>query len=160
METRPGTGFGLQTPGPTVTPTPVLPPRANEVADAAPAPAVAAPPVRDTPAPPQPSDRELIVNTINAYAVAYRRLDADAVSRLHPTIDRARLAESFAQMKSQSVDITIGQLTVNGNTATVTSTVHTRAEPRAGRAQDSTVATEFQLQKQNNRWVIVQRRAR
>jgi ketosteroid isomerase-like protein len=109
-------------------------------------------------APPQPSDRDLIINTLNAYAAAYRRLDADAVSRVHPTIDRALLNRNFSQMKSQAVDIPPGQVTINGNRATVTTMVHTRAEPKNGEAQDSTVRTQFELQKQGNGWVITQRK--
>ena len=123
---------------------------------AAPAPA----PPSQPPPPPQPSDRDLITTTLNAYAAAYGRLDVAAVSRLHPSIDRQRLADNFGQMRTQSVRINIGQVSINGTTATVSGTVITRAEPKAGRAQESNVATEFQLQKQNSGWVIVQRRTR
>jgi ketosteroid isomerase-like protein len=126
----------------------------------APAPTPAPPPPSQPPPPPQPSDRELITATLNAYAAAYGRLDAAAVSRLHTTIDRERLADNFGQMRTQSVRITIGQVSISGTTATVSGTVYTRAEPKAGRAQESTVPTEFQLQKQNSGWVIVQRRTR
>jgi ketosteroid isomerase-like protein len=129
-------------------------------APAAAAPAPAPTPPSQPPPPPQPSDRELITATLNAYAAAYGRLDVAAVSRLHPSIDRARLTDNFGQMRTQSVRITIGQVSISGTTATVSATVYTRAEPKAGRAQESNVPTEFQLQKQNSSWVIVQRRTR
>jgi ketosteroid isomerase-like protein len=123
---------------------------------------VAPPPPRETPAaPPQPSDRDQIANTLSAYAAAYRRMDVDAVSRIHPTIDRGLLREGFSNLKSQTVDIPPGQVTINGNRATVVTTVHTHAEPNkgGGKAQDSNVRTEFELQKQASGWIITQRKA-
>jgi hypothetical protein len=122
-----------------------------------------APPTQPTPqagpVPAGPSDRELIINTLNAYAAAYGRRDVDAVIRLHPTLDRGRLAKQFGDLKSQTVVITpLGAVAPSGNTATVATNFHTRLEPRVGKAQELDVRTEFRLQKQNGTWVIVDRR--
>ena len=114
-------------------------------------------PAREPPAP-QPSERELIERTLAAYAAAYRRLDTDAVRRIHPTIDGARLRDNFEQTREQTVEIVINEVSVTGNTATVSGLVRTRAEPKVGRPLESNVRTEFRLQKRGSTWVIVERR--
>jgi tetratricopeptide (TPR) repeat protein/ketosteroid isomerase-like protein len=146
--------------GVTVAPTSVLP--VPTTPTTIPRDTIVVPPPSTAPAtvaPAGPSDREAITNTLNAYASAYARRDVDAISRLHPTIDRARLTDGFKDMKSQSVDLRNVQISINGNTATVSCSVHTKAEFDSGKHQESTVRTEFQLQKQSGgNWLIVQRR--
>ena len=154
-------------PGPVVTPPqppPVAPitPRSTEVpSGAAVTPAPAIQPRDTTPPPaaaPQVADRDQILAVLRRYAQAYQALDVGAVAALHPSIDRTRVANDFRNIRSQTVEILSPQVDVTGNTATVTSTVRTRAEPRAGRTQDTSVRTVFEMQRSGGSWIILRRR--
>ena len=95
---------------------------------------------------------------LRAYEEAYSTLDIDAVIAVFPSVAAAPLAQGFAQMKAQRVQILVEQLSVSGTTATVMCQVRQRFEPKAGRANETTVNATFRLQKSNGVWVIVDRR--
>ena len=63
---------------------------------------------------------------LRAYVNAYASLDADAVSRLHPSVNVDALRRSFADSRSFQLDIDQEQITINGNEATATCRVRTR----------------------------------
>jgi tetratricopeptide (TPR) repeat protein len=137
---------------PKPTPTPASPPP-PVTAPAEPSPAANAAAARER-------DRTAIGATLQAYAAAFSRLDADEVVRVAPYLAGApaqRLAASFRDLKSYAMQIGSGELgfSEDGNNAlfrgTITREVVTKtagAQPR--RSDRVTIA----LQKRDGRWVI------
>jgi ketosteroid isomerase-like protein len=142
---------------PPVTPAPPAPQPAQP-AVAPSNPAVQAPPPQPTPADRGPNDEAAIRATLRAYAQAFSALDVAAVQKVFPGVDARGLAQSFAQMRQQRVEIVVNQISVSGSTATVTSEVQSHFEPKAGRATDTTVNATFRLQKAGGGWIIAARR--
>jgi ketosteroid isomerase-like protein len=105
-----------------------------------------------------PAEEAAVAAVLRAYEEAYSTLDIDAVIKVYPRVAAAPLAQGFAQMKAQRVQILVDQLSVSGTTATVTCQVRQRFEPKAGRANEATVNATFRLQKSGGVWVIVDRR--
>jgi tetratricopeptide (TPR) repeat protein len=105
-----------------------------------------------------PSEDAAIATTLRAYEDAYSSLDVEATRAVFPTVNAALLAQGFAQMKAQRLQILEAQFVVSGTTATVTCRVRQRFEPKVGRASETTVSTTFFLQKSNGVWSIVDRR--
>jgi len=114
------------------------------------------------PQPPQPpppvSEEPAIRAILSAYAQAFSALDADAVRRLHPTVNQDALRRGFRDMKSQRVQIQDPQIQVAGSTATVSCTIVTAVVPRVGSAQTNSRQTQLKLEKRGDGWVIVDRR--
>jgi hypothetical protein len=92
---------------------------------------------------------------LQAYERAYSSLTADAVKRVYPAVNEQALRRSFADMKSQRLQIQDETIRISGAMATVTCTVDTRFQPQAGREQHSSRQTVFRLEKRNNVWYIV-----
>jgi serine/threonine-protein kinase len=137
-------------PAPTpVTPTPATPPPAESATAAANAAAAA-----------RERDRAAISATLQAYAAAFSRLDADEVVRVAPYLAGAsaqRLAASFRDLKSYTMLIGSGELgfSEDGNSAqfrgTITREVVTKTAGAQPRRSDRATIT---LQKRDGRWVI------
>lgn len=143
-------------PGTSVSPKP--PPAASVAKD--PPPATSPSPGRGT-APPKPQnddDEALIRETLRSYQQAFAALSVDAVRRVYPSVDAARLAGSFSNVRSQDVQIDSEKIAINGNSATVTCRVRTSATLRQGRAEPNTTNATFILEKQGGRWIIRDRR--
>ena len=94
-------------------------------------------------------------SVLQAYERAYSNLTADAVKRVYPAVNEQILRRSFADMKSQRLQIQNEKIMILGATATVTCTVDTVFQPQAGRVQHSSRQTVFRLEKRNNVWYIV-----
>ena len=94
-------------------------------------------------------------SVLQAYERAYSNLTADAVKRVYPAVNEQGLRRSFADMKSQRLQIQNEKIMIMGATATVTCTVDTLFQPQAGRQQHSSRQTVFHLEKRNNVWYIV-----
>jgi tetratricopeptide (TPR) repeat protein/predicted Ser/Thr protein kinase len=155
-------------PPPVPAPDPEITPRSNEVPQAATAPSVPAPqrearndaPAPSPPAPaptPQVNESEQIRAVLQRYAQAYQSLNVEAVAALHPSIDKARVANDFRALRSQTVSIACPTVNVAGNTATAMCVVTTRAQPRVGNTLNRTEPTVFQMQKNGGSWIVQQR---
>jgi serine/threonine-protein kinase len=150
------TGTQTSAPGTNVPSTPVPPPPAPVNP---PAGTGTAPTGRGTrPAPPQDNDQQMIRETLRSYQQAYEALNVEAVRRVYPSVDANRLAELFNNVRSQEVQIDSEQITISGNTATVTARVRTSATLKQGRAPANAATATFIMEKQGGRWIIRDRR--
>ena len=104
------------------------------------------------------NDEEFIRATLRAYAAAYSSLDVAAVQRVFPSINAAAIARSFADLRSQVVQIDQEQVTVSGGEATVRCRVQQSFVPKAGSGRKDTLSATFQLRKVGNQWLIASRR--
>ena len=95
---------------------------------------------------------------MQGYADAYSRLDANAAMRFFPTADGNGLRSSFAQLKSQHIQIQNEDIKVNGATALVSCTWDASFLGQVGRQQRSVRQITLTLQKSGDTWVIVNRR--
>jgi hypothetical protein len=111
--------------------------------------------------PAQPSDDQLVRQTLAAYAAAYRAMNVEAVMLVYPSSIRQTLVSGFEQMSSQEMRIDNVQITFNApdspTRATVRCRVYQRFNPKAGRDSEREVPTTFQLQKNGGTWVITNR---
>jgi ketosteroid isomerase-like protein len=105
-----------------------------------------------------PDDEAQIRATLAAYAQGYRSLDANAILRVYPKAPAQALRNAFQEARGYDVEIDVSQIKVTGDRAVVSSRVRQTFRPKAGRAQENTQATEFEMQKSGNSWVIVARR--
>jgi ketosteroid isomerase-like protein len=87
------------------------------------------------------------------FSNGYQRLDAAAVRRLWPGAP-ATLRESFADMRSYQLTFENMQISVRGDTATVTTVRRIKAQPQAGRLQETNAPTTFTLRRAGGGWVI------
>jgi eukaryotic-like serine/threonine-protein kinase len=138
--------------------TPAIERPASPTTPPAPATSPQAPPPARRPVAPAANEENLIRSTLQTYVQAYSTLDAGMVKRVFPAVDATALAQAFAQMRSQHIEIEREQIAVAATTATVTCQVRQHFEPKAGRVNDSVVTATFALQKTGAGWVIVQRR--
>ncbi len=146
-------------PAPPIAP-PVAAPRpaAPESAPVAAPPAAARTEVPPAPRPQAPDEEAQIRGTLAAYAQGYRNLDVDAILRVFPRAPAPALRNAFQEAREYDVQIDVTQLRVTGDRAVVNSRVRQSFRPRAGRAQETTVSAEFELQKSGGTWLIVNRR--
>lgn len=87
------------------------------------------------------------------YERAYAQRDPAAVRRVHPSAP-ANLETALNSARSYRVDIRDPQVSVQGDTATVTATRYVRVQPAAGRVQEITQAATFTLRRSPNGWII------
>jgi hypothetical protein len=158
-------------------------PRPATAAENTPPPAVVIPPAAPRPAPPEsaaapaaggrsdapretaPAPRPLagdddaqIRAALAAYAQGYRSLDVNSILRVYPKAPADKLKSAFDEAREYNVQIDVSQVRVTGDRATVTSRVRQLFRPKVGRAQETTTATQFDLQRSGGGWVIVDRR--
>jgi Protein kinase domain len=154
------------TPPPSLPPATRTEPPATPPATASPTKPAPAPTQQPLPMPPASppaqstsvSEREAILATLREYAAAYESLNAEAVRRVFPSIDVARLAARFRDLRAQQVAMTNEQISIDGTTAVVRCKVRQAYTPRVGSGGSQTVDAEFRLQKIGGRWLIVARR--
>lgn len=116
---------------------------------------VAPPPAIPTPVTPkQPSDEDRIRRVIGEFVHAQQSLDSSLYSRVFPAADADRVQRSFAQLRSQDVALTITELQVNGNRATVHATESRTIVPKAGAEQHMSRNSTIILEKHGDDWVI------
>jgi ketosteroid isomerase-like protein len=116
---------------------------------------------REPAAPPRPQvpdDETQIRAVLAAYAQGYRNLDVNSILRVYPKAPAAELRKGFDEAREYDVQIDVSQVRVTGDRATVTSRVRQSFRPKAGRALETTNATQFDLQRSGGGWVIVNRR--
>jgi ketosteroid isomerase-like protein len=110
-------------------------------------------PVRGNPA----EDRK-VRDTIRLYEQAWSRFDAKLYARVYPS-GAAAFEIAIRNLRSQYVNIEIRTIEVDSSAthATVTGNEVIVATPRAGTEQKTERDVTLQLQKQDDRWVIVSR---
>jgi hypothetical protein len=149
----------VPTDAPTATPPAARPPEPAPSPAPAPAAAVArAPePVAErpvTPPPPDPARDEAAIRGVLAqYVAGYQRLEFAALRRVWPSAP-ASLQQSFAEYRSYDIVLESPQITIRGDTATVSSMRRIRVQPRAGRAQEASGQMTLALRRAGNAWVI------
>lgn len=89
------------------------------------------------------------------YVSAQEALDVDRYASIFPSADRARIAAAFRSFRSQDLTLTIEQVEVDGNRATVRAGESRVAVPRAGTVQRVNAERTFSLVRSGGRWVIV-----
>jgi hypothetical protein len=110
------------------------------------------------PVPAAPNEEQRILQVLTEYKAAYERMDAAAVSRLHPALSQSQLANVFGQYRSYAMTIANLKISITGNTAVVSSMISTNIRPRVGDTQSFTRPTTLRLQKTGESWIIVDRR--
>jgi hypothetical protein len=95
---------------------------------------------------------------VNAYAHAYDRLDAVAVSALWPNVDRQALSSVFDSVSSQRVTLDNCDITVTGERATAQCAGGIDFIPRVGdpRPQSRNIDWTFDLRRSSGQWRIAE----
>src|SRR5262245_17444404 len=138
--------------------------RIAESATPAPAPAPSAPPAATPAAPPAASPAiaqdALVKATLDRYAAAYSKLDADAAQRVWPRVNRDALARAFDGLASQRVSLADCRINVTGNTASARCAGWTTWQPKFGNGEPRTDQRTwtFELAKSGEDWLIVNAR--
>jgi hypothetical protein len=118
-----------------------------------------APVASGQPAPPQPAAGATgeagIREALQQYSDALERLDADAVKRVHPSIEVENLRKAFREMRTLSVMIDeIKVLAADSMTARVSCRVTQALTPKAGSRQTTGLTRVVRLRRQADSWVI------
>jgi hypothetical protein len=143
-----------------VPPTPVpVPPTAAPALEATRiAPVERAAPPTAAPVRGNPAEERKVRDTIRLYEQAWSRFDARLYERVYPSgVNAFEIA--IKNLSSQYVNIEIRTIDVDpsGSRATVTGNEVIVATPRAGTEQKTQRDVTLQLQKKDDRWIIVGR---
>ena len=111
---------------------------------------------KPNPPPPDPrvetaKDEAAIRDVLAAYTLAYQRLDPAAVRRVWPS---APTTLELGNLRSYQVVLENLQITLRGDTATVTTVRRIRTVLLDGRAQERSVPTTFSLRRGPGSWFI------
>jgi ketosteroid isomerase-like protein len=90
---------------------------------------------------------------LGQYVAGYQRLDPAAIRAVWPSAP-GDLQKSFNDLRSYELQLQNQQITVRGDTATVSATRRIRQQPKAGRAQERSVPSTFILRRTGGSWVI------
>lgn len=111
--------------------------------------------VEERAAPPTRAAEDDVRSAMDEYVSAQEALDVDRYASIFPSADRARIAAAFRSFRSQDLTLTIEQIDVDGNRATVRAGESRVAVPRAGTVQRVNAERTFSLARSGGRWVIV-----
>ena len=150
----PATTTVAPAPATTTVPVPVTTPSSLPVSP----PTSVAPATTTIAAAPSRNDQALILNLLAQYAAAYSRLDLDGVLAVYPGLDVAATRKAFSGFRALQMTIENAQVSVSGDTASVSCTVRQVFTPRVGRGTEARTPTRFDLARQGDRWVITARR--
>jgi hypothetical protein len=139
------------------------PPPAVESSAAAPPVVFASAPAASAPAEIasiEPSQDALVRGTLDRYAEAYSRLDADAAQRVWPDVNVAALTRAFDGLESQRVSLGDCQIQVDGTVAHARCAGTATWTPKVGGGGERADARSwtFDLEKAGARWQIVSAR--
>jgi eukaryotic-like serine/threonine-protein kinase len=105
----------------------------------------------------QPSDEDVILETLRRYQAAYESLDVSGIMQVFPSLGSTQveqLRQTFIGMSSYSIEIRNPRVDVLTDTATVRALVVRRMVPRVGRPVANDVETEFRFRRTGSGWVI------
>ncbi len=146
-------------PAPPTAPPATARPETTRIAAALPTPIPTAPPAAAAAAPAHAASpaEEKIREVVHRYEVAQSTLDADLYSRLFPSVDHAKIAGAFENLKSQAVEFEVRRIQIDptGARADVTGYEKRVAQPRAGTELRSAGDRVIHLEKRGDAWVIV-----
>ncbi|HEY6065603.1 MAG TPA: hypothetical protein VIY96_05575 [Thermoanaerobaculia bacterium] len=100
-------------------------------------------------------------DAVARYVEAQNSLDVDLYARIYPALagERRRMVEqAFANLKSQTLDLDVRRVEVNGSRATVTGYERRLAVPRIGSEQRDARERVIHLEKRGDGWVITELR--
>jgi hypothetical protein len=107
------------------------------------------------PAPPEPVEPRIRA-VLSSYEAGFDALDASAVHRVWPGVDRPALARAFDGLASQSVSLGRCAISVRGEAATAQCTGSATWEPKVGGGSRTEARRwEFALQSAGAEWEIV-----
>jgi hypothetical protein len=108
------------------------------------------------------ADDSLVVREVLArYEGAYSSLDADAASRVWPTVNRTALARAFDGLARQNVSLGNCDVTVSGPAARATCLGTASWTPKVGGGQRTAERRwNFELRKSGEEWLIQRASAR
>jgi len=98
-------------------------------------------------------DEAAIRDLLAQLTESYRRLDANAVRRLWPSAPPG-LPQSFNDARAYEIDLQNQQISVRGDTATVSTMRRIRMQPKAGRVQENSAQVTFSLTRAAGGWII------
>jgi ketosteroid isomerase-like protein len=135
-----------ESPAPVPQPVPREPP-ATQVVRPVPAPAVT----------PARNDRADVETIVRRYQDAYARLDAAGVQALWPSMPAAaanQLRQNFAGAREYDLELSGGNISISGETATANYSGRVAFTPKVGRASAVNVDVTFRLRKAGDAWTI------
>jgi hypothetical protein len=98
---------------------------------------------------------------VGLYVQAQNALDVGLYARVYPSLagDRRRMVEdAFGSLKSQTLELEIRKVTVDGSQATVAGYERRLAVPRVGGEQRDARERVIRLEKRGDGWVITELR--
>jgi hypothetical protein len=106
---------------------------------------------------PARNDESLIQATLAQYAAAYSQLNVEGIVAVYPGLDVSRTRNAFAGFRALQMTIENAQISVSGDTASVSCTVRQVFTPRVGRGSEARTPTRFELGRRGDRWIITGR---
>lgn len=113
---------------------------------------------RSEPAPvaaPVRTDEQQIRDLMQEYVAAQEALDADRYAVIYPSVNRGRIQTAFRSFRSQTLDLQIEEITISGDTATVSASERRTAIPRVGTEQTVRGSRTFTVRRNGDAWIIV-----
>lgn len=102
-------------------------------------------------------EMEGIRAVLGRYKAASEKLDASAISEIWPALSRKEVQQmqrAFGGYSSQRVDIQLGQVRIEGDTARVRARVKRVIEPKVGRTVEDERDVTIVLKKSGSGWVL------
>jgi hypothetical protein len=84
-------------------------------------------------------------------------LKAGEVQRFYPDVKMKELADGFAVLASQKVDLKVDKVNITGSTATVEGQWSVTFRPKVGKEDHNSRKVKLQLRKAQASWIIVGR---
>jgi ketosteroid isomerase-like protein len=118
-------------------------------------------PAKPTEPPKVRSEEDKVRDAVARYVEAQNSLDVSLYARVYPALagERRRMVEqAFANLKSQTLELDIQRVEVNGSRATVVGFERRLAIPRVGSEQRDARERTIHLEKRGDGWVITELR--
>jgi hypothetical protein len=107
------------------------------------------------------SEEDRVREAVALYVQAQNALDVGLYARVYPSLagERRRMVENaFGSLKSQTLELEIRKVTVDGSHATVSGYERRLAVPRVGGEQRDARERVIRLEKRGDGWVITELR--
>ena len=104
------------------------------------------------------SDQDAVLEVLRRYERAYKALDLAALQQVYPVLTRAQaddLRRTFAGMTAYEIEIRNPRVSLENDTARVRALIARHLVPKVGSPADSEVASEFELRRERDAWVII-----
>ena len=88
------------------------------------------------------------------FVAAQEALDAGRYVAIFPSATESRIAAAFRSFRSQELTLTIDEVTIDGNRATVRAQEQRTATPKVGSVQRVNAARTFALERRGGRWIV------